>query len=305
MPPDPEIQDTADHDSVASLLAHEGVAAEASGRSVRADDGCGVAGRTSAEPSRPRALPDVTAPETPVRAWMRRLRTRPRPWDYCWLTARMNLAVLRRALAGLPLGARVVDIGCGAKPFAELLAGTDHFGVDFDGRTAADLVHDLGTPLPLPDGEADLVLLSEVLEHVPDPELVLAEAARLLKPGGQLFLSAPFAFPIHGRPWDYRRFTNYYFESVGAQLPLELLELEASNNVFTTPLQLVNQLLLSTPGLPRFVKSAGWLALNLVSGVAELALRPWWRGDGRLGLFLRMNPSGYAARWSKRTETRD
>lgn len=245
-------------------------------------------------------LPDVSEPEVVVRSWMERVRTRPRIWDYCYFTARTNLEVLQRAIGQAGHAPRVVDIGCGAKPFAPLFgSGTDYFGIDFDARTSADLVHDLGQPIPLPDGEADVVILSEAIEHVLDPELVLAEAARLLKPGGELFLSAPFAFPIHSRPWDFRRLTDYFYRRVGERHPLELVELEASNNVFSTPLLLCEQILLSAPGLPVALKRIGWAGFNAVAWMLERVASPWWRSDGRLGLFLRMNPSGYAMRFRR------
>jgi len=232
---------------------------------------------------------------------MTRMRTQPRPWDPSYFTTRANLAVLRRAIRAAGQRPRVVDVGCGAKPFAALLpAGAEHLGVDFDARTAADLVHDLNEALPLPSESAELVILSETLEHVHEPELVLAEAARLLVPGGQLFLSAPFAFPIHGRPFDYRRFTDYYYRRVGECHPLELVELEASNNVVSTPLLLVAQILQSAPLLPWWAKRPGWLALNGLAVVLELAGRRWWRSEGRIGLFLRMNPCGYAMRFRRR-----
>lgn len=244
--------------------------------------------------------PDISQPEGEARAWMQRVRTAPRLSDFCYFTARTNLAVLLRAAQSAGPHARIVDIGCGAKPFASLFApGCDYFGVDFDARTAADLVHDLGQPLPLPSGEADLVILSEAIEHVPDPELVLAEAARLLRPGGELFLSAPFAFPIHSRPWDYRRFTDYFYRKLDERHPLELVEIEVSNNVFSTPILLWNQILLSAPVLPNALKRVGWLGLNLLTAGVELAFRPWAKSSGRMGLFLRMNPCGYAMRFRR------
>ena len=247
------------------------------------------------------APPDTTRPEAATRRRMGGMRRRPKLRDYCYFTARTNLAVLERAVVEAGPRPRVVDIGCGNKPFAALFPeGTHYLGLDFDERTAADVVHDLGRPLPLEDECADVVILSETLEHVPDPELALAEATRILVRGGQLFLSAPFAFPIHGRPWDYRRFTDYFYRAVPDRHPLELVELQASNNVFSTPLLLCNQILLSAPGLPWMVKRVGWLGVNLGALVFETLAKPWWSSKGRLGLFLRANPSGYAMRFRRR-----
>lgn len=245
--------------------------------------------------------PGTIRPQAATRLRMGGMRRRPRLWDYCYFTARTNLAVLERTVAEAGPRPRVVDIGCGNKPFAALFPeGTHYLGIDFDQRTAADLVHDLGRPLPLEDGCADLVILSETIEHVPDPELVFAEATRILARGGLLFVSAPFAFPIHGRPWDYRRLTDYFYRAVPDRHLLELIELQPSNNVCSTPLLLGNQILLSAPGLPWTAKRLGWLGVNLGALLLETLARPWRNSPGRLGLFLRANPSGYAMRFRRR-----
>src|ERR1044072_652883 len=50
---------------------------------------------------------------------------------------------------------------------------------------------------------------TRVWEHTHSPELVLRELQRVLKPGGKLLLTTPFAFPIHYAPTDYYRFTRF------------------------------------------------------------------------------------------------
>ena len=89
-------------------------------------------------------------------------------------------------------GARLVDLGCGAGVMApHLPAGYEHVGVDLNAaalaQAAARGVRTLqadATAVPLEDGGADVVVAGELLEHVPDPEAVVAEAVRLLRPGG-------------------------------------------------------------------------------------------------------------------------
>jgi SAM-dependent methyltransferase len=54
-----------------------------------------------------------------------------------------------------------------------------------------------------------VVVCTEVLEHTQSPDIVLSELRRVLKPGGKLLLSVPFAFPIHYAPTDYYRFTRF------------------------------------------------------------------------------------------------
>ena len=61
--------------------------------------------------------------------------------------------------------------------------------------------------MPFRDESFDTVLLLEVLEHVAEPERVLAEIQRVLRIGGVLLLSMPFLYPLHDSPHDYQRYT--------------------------------------------------------------------------------------------------
>lgn len=115
----------------------------------------------------------------------------------------------------MPPNAIVYDIGCGQKPFASFLEGKvrKHIGVDLaDGFYQPDQVDLIGTAydVPAPDGTADAVILSQVIEHLESPLLAMQEAHRLLKPGGLVFLSFPFLYPQHAPPRDYLRFTEFY-----------------------------------------------------------------------------------------------
>jgi len=68
------------------------------------------------------------------------------------------------------------------------------------------------TRIPLPDGCLDAVLCTEVLEHVVDPMAVVAEFARLLRPGGKLLLTCPTASSLHMEPYHYYGgFTHYWY----------------------------------------------------------------------------------------------
>jgi ubiquinone/menaquinone biosynthesis C-methylase UbiE len=106
-------------------------------------------------------------------------------------------------LAALP-GDRVVDLGCGTgSTLAQVEAGLA-LGLDVSsaalaraaealalaGDTLFVLVQaDLKDPLPLADASADRVLCHDVLECLPDPDALVAEAARILRPGGRLVLA--------------------------------------------------------------------------------------------------------------------
>nr|AIS85566.1 methyltransferase type 11 [Verrucosispora sp. MS100047] len=94
-------------------------------------------------------------------------------------------------------GALLVDLGCGAGLLAPHLVGKGyrHVGVDLTRSAliqAADhgvtVVNGDATAVPLADGCADVVAAGELLEHVPDWRAAVAQACRLLRPGGLLVL---------------------------------------------------------------------------------------------------------------------
>jgi len=78
--------------------------------------------------------------------------------------------------------------------------------INLNPTAALDILADVAH-VPFADACADAVVCTEVLEHVPRPERVIAEAYRVLKLGGRLILSMPFLARIHGDPDDYQRYT--------------------------------------------------------------------------------------------------
>ena len=132
-----------------------------------------------------------------------------------WL---IKKAVNDKVRARLPaITGRVLDLGCGMRPFErDILERADAYvGVDW-GNTLhglkADIIADLNGPLPIPDASFDHVVSFEVLEHLHEPQVMLSEAFRVLKPGGSITLSAPFMWWVHEAPWDYYRYTRFGHE---------------------------------------------------------------------------------------------
>jgi SAM-dependent methyltransferase len=120
---------------------------------------------------------------------------------------------LARAGQAVTPGERVLDAGSGRAPYRELFAHADYETADFlavKGKKYAqpDYVCDLAR-IPVEDGRFDHVLLTQVLEHLPDPATVLAELHRVLKQDGTLWLTAPLFYAEHEKPYDFFRYTQF------------------------------------------------------------------------------------------------
>ncbi len=95
----------------------------------------------------------------------------------------------------------VVEFGSGSRRLRP-----DVLTVDLFPHPNVDIVADI-SEAPFRDQSVDHVILDSVVEHVPDPAAVVAEAFRILRPGGRLFCNCPFLIPYHGYPRHYQNFT--------------------------------------------------------------------------------------------------
>jgi SAM-dependent methyltransferase len=142
--------------------------------------------------------------------------------DYPWERGPI-LEFMQRAAAELPSGARVLDVGAGQAPYAELFQHVDYRTSDWEhsvhpNARRADYIGS-ADDLPIQDWLFDAVINTQVLEHVAEPARVLAELFRVLRPGGTLYLSVPLVWELHEEPHDYYRYTphslRYLLERAG------------------------------------------------------------------------------------------
>lgn len=128
---------------------------------------------------------------------------------------------LRPALAGL--NGRVIDVGAGESPWRGWLPPhASYQGIDINSAANFrmsvqhhDVIYYDGNIMPFADGTFDAALCIEVLEHVPDPDLLLRETHRILQAGAPFILTVPWSARRHHIPYDFHRFTP---ESLGRML---------------------------------------------------------------------------------------
>jgi len=114
---------------------------------------------------------------------------------------------------GPEIGGRVLDVGCGDRPYESLIPAREYVGLELDtaesrARSRADAYYD-GRRFPFEDGSFDAVLCNQVLEHVFEPDAFVQEIARVLKSGGRLLLTVPFVWDEHEQPRDYGRYSSF------------------------------------------------------------------------------------------------
>lgn len=115
----------------------------------------------------------------------------------------------------------LLDVGCGKMPYKEFILSnskvTDYVGLDiedaliYDTTIKPDFTWD-GTIMPFENQTFECAIATEVFEHCSEPEVVLKEVLRVLKPGGMLFFTVPFLWNLHEVPNDEYRYTPFALE---------------------------------------------------------------------------------------------
>ncbi len=155
---------------------------------------------------------------------------------------------LEKTLKSIPSGLRLLDAGAGELANKKFCAHLDYVSQDFcqyDGigdskglqhgswdTKKIDIVGDIAN-IAEGDESFDIILCTEVLEHLPNPAKALEEFHRLLKKSGILILTAPFCSLTHFAPYHYSSgFNRYFYEFHLESLGFKLDEISSNGNFF-------------------------------------------------------------------------
>lgn len=143
------------------------------------------------------------------------------------------------------LTGKILDFGCGAKPYAGYFTHADEYiGLDIEKSGHAhedeqiDVYYD-GKRIPFEENHFDAVFSSEVFEHVFNLEEVLPEIHRVLKPGGKLLFTCPFAWPEHEVPYDFARYSSFGMKAIIERQGFTIIEQHKTGHFFEVVMQYI------------------------------------------------------------------
>lgn len=186
---------------------------------------------------------------------------RRRRWLPAWLRRMLSVNSSRSRLLqenqrfaeSLPAGVLVLDAGAGDAPYKPLFAHARYESADFEkidkpyGQTT--YVCDL-RDIPVEDNRFDAIVFNQVMEHVPEPALVVQELYRVLKPGGRMIYSAPLYFEEHEQPYDFYRYTQFAVRYLYERAGFKIERLEWLEGYYSTVAHQAHRMAMHLPSRP-------------------------------------------------------
>lgn len=166
---------------------------------------------------------------------------------------------------------KLLDLGCGRVPLFIAYEDyvTETICVDWEHtlhkNEYLDLECDLAEVLPFRDGEFDTIILSDVLEHVPQPEHLWKEMSRILSIDGKVLMNVPFYYWLHEQPHDYCRYTEFALRRFIEISGLRLIQLDSIGGAPEILADIISKNVLHLPRIgPSLAMFAQWLTSSFV-----------------------------------------
>jgi SAM-dependent methyltransferase len=150
---------------------------------------------------------------------------------------------VKKEAAKIKNNAKVLDIGAGSSPYRDYFRHTNYFTQDFsqlenyqlrgNGYSQIDFISDIRN-IPVENDSFDVILCTEVFEHIPYPIESLKEISRILKSGGILLFTAPLGSGLHQQPFHfYGGYTPFWYDLFLNENKFENIEITANGGFYT------------------------------------------------------------------------
>jgi SAM-dependent methyltransferase len=187
---------------------------------------------------------------------------------------------IARAAESMKPGQKVLDAGAGDCRYRvhfpeQVYESADFAQVEKDYGEVGELTYVCSLDaIPVEDSRYDMVLLTQVMEHIPNPGEVLAEIRRVLKPEGMLWLSAPLFYPEHEQPYDFFRYTQFGHQRLLEAAGFEVVEIDWLEGYFATLGYQLQAGFFNLPGKPSAFGRGpiGWGAWGLTQMIRPMLL---------------------------------
>jgi ubiquinone/menaquinone biosynthesis C-methylase UbiE len=176
---------------------------------------------------------------------------------------------------------KILDVGCGIMPYREVILNrnksvTSYIGLDFEDSIYPEYA--LGKPdlfwkgdvIPMEDNSVETVIATELFEHCPEPERVMKEILRVLKPGGMVFFTVPFLFYLHLVPHDEYRYTPYSLSRHLSNAGFSNIELRSLGGWDASLAQMLAMWLQYRPLLKKHKKILSTLLMPIIRKLVKL-----------------------------------
>ncbi len=210
---------------------------------------------------------------------------------------------IRKAAQALAPGSLVLDAGAGESPYQNLFSharyeSTDLCKVGETDYSRVTYICDLSS-IPAKNQSYDMIICTQVLEHVREPKAVLCEFYRILKPGGELWISAPLFYKEHQVPYDYYRYTQYGFRYLLEEAGFSVRLIEPLEGFYGT---LSYQLAVAAGALPVNPQKYGGGLTGFLMAAGSIFIKPLFLCLSllldRLDLRYKQNRVGYCKNYA-------
>lgn len=156
----------------------------------------------------------------------------------------------------LDLGAGKAPLYSAYKPYVKSVTLADWANSPHENKHL-DVFCDITKKLPFKKDQFDTIILSDVLEHIPNPKDLILELKRILKPQGIVLMNVPFMYQVHEAPHDYHRYTEFMLEKMLKDANMKVIKIDALGGGWTVFIDLTSKLLYRRPTVARLIQVLG------------------------------------------------